>query len=604
MNILSQKARLLTFISLCIAILSVFLTVFAIISMKNISTEIFNQQGFSIVQKAQKYIDGKGFAEFSKDYSQLNEFYYDTYNSLFTLKNNTDCTYLYTFVVSPKNEFTYIIDASDVLTSEDVESPGTIFDASEDLEIIQKCITDKKIVATEMYYTEEWGWIITFYGPILSNNSVVGVVACDFLVFDFLSQVKFVQTIMIIIGIVFLIIFTVISGIYLSLFFKKLKDVTDAMIGISNGKTDLTARLEVSSKDELGQLALACNTVIEKLQSMILLVKKSVSGLTNKSENLYNDSEATLSQIENIKTNVDGIDNKAESQHSLTIKTYENIDSLRENISSLSSSINEQTSAIRQSSTAIEEITANIESISKNVNVIAEDYETIVGETKEGIKLQREVSEKIEEIEIEAHKLQEANVIINDIAEQTNLLAMNASIEAAHAGKAGAGFNVVAGEIKVLAETSNKQTAIINELLHKVNKSIESIGLACKTSESSFISLGERIIDMEKNLQQIQEGINEQNIGARHILEMVDVINSSANSIMEDSVKMNSDSNSVHSSVEFLGKSSDEILQNTHLVVNSLNKIKDSAMVALESTNQNLKLTEELNNLVAGYKTE
>ena len=73
---------------------------------------------------------------------------------------------------------------------------------------------------------------------------------------------------------------------------------------------------------------------------------------------------------------------------------------------------------------------------------------------------------------------------------------------------------------------------------------------------------------------------------------------------MEDSVKMNSDSNSVHSSVEFLGKSSDEILQNTHLVVNSLNKIKDSAMVALESTNQNLKLTEELNNLVAGYKTE
>ena len=51
MNILSQKTRLLTFISLCIAILSVFLTVFAIISMKNISTEIFNQQGFSIVQK-------------------------------------------------------------------------------------------------------------------------------------------------------------------------------------------------------------------------------------------------------------------------------------------------------------------------------------------------------------------------------------------------------------------------------------------------------------------------------------------------------------------------------------------------------------------------
>ena len=68
-----------------------------------------------------------------------------------------------------------------------------------------------------MYYTEEWGWIITFYGPILnSKDSVVGIVACDFLVFDFLSEIKKVQTIMICLGVFFLLVFSIFSFLYLS----------------------------------------------------------------------------------------------------------------------------------------------------------------------------------------------------------------------------------------------------------------------------------------------------------------------------------------------------------------------------------------------------
>ncbi len=605
MKVLSQKTRLLSIVLICIAITSLCLTVIAVMSIKEISKSIFTEQGYSIIKKAQSYIDADEFYKFTKNYNELNDFYYKTYETLYTLKKNTDCTYLYTMIPQKDENFIYIIDASEELSNETLEVPGTVFDVSEDYEVICTAINEKKIVASEMYYTEEWGWIITFYGPIInSQNSVVGLVACDFLVFDFLSQVKGVQNLMICIGLAFLIIFVVISAIYLSSFFKKLLKVTNAMEGIATGATDLTVRLEVSSEDELGKLSIACNSVIEKLQKMIAQVKKSMAILSNKSEHLHNTNENTVSQIDEIKINVDGIDNQADNQNNLAIKTHQSIDSLKNEITSLSENINNQTSAIRQSSTAIEEITANIESISKSVNTMTEDYEKIVNETKEGIRLQKLVRSKVEDIEQEAYNLQEANVIITDIAEKTNLLSMNASIEAAHAGKAGAGFSVVAGEIRVLAETSNRQSVAIRELLQKVNKAITEIDIASKTSEESFVKLGDRILVMENILQQIQDGINEQSIGTHHILEMVDIINNSAHSIMQDSEKMNEDSDSVCQNMMSLGKSSDGILRNTHLVVTSLNQIKDSAVLASDSATQNLSLTEELNNLISGYKTE
>ena len=54
--------------------------------MKKNAENIFNQQGFSIIEKSKSYIDGDKFESFSKNSYDLNDFYYETYNNLFTLK--------------------------------------------------------------------------------------------------------------------------------------------------------------------------------------------------------------------------------------------------------------------------------------------------------------------------------------------------------------------------------------------------------------------------------------------------------------------------------------------------------------------------------------
>ena len=601
----TYKAKLIGLLITCVSLACFGISMIAISAMKKNSISIFENQGISIIQKAQKYINGNYFEELIETKDDTSRFYKNTHQNLLALKKHTDCTYLYTLSTKDGKNFSYVIDASDEFYSDEVEKIGTPVDVTEDINEITKAITERTIVPTEMYFTEEWGWIISFYGPIInSQDKVIGVVACDFLVADFLSQIRKVALLIGIASVIFLVVFVIVQAIYLSYFFNKLNDVTKAMNNIATGESDLTARIQVLNDNELGQLSKACNTVMEKLQSMIHTVKESVSGLQEKSSALHSNSETTLNKIATIKEDVSDIDNQVENQNSLATTVSQNVQNLHNVIDSLTNNISEQTNAISQSSTAIEEITANIDSITKNINSMSTEYESIVKDAKEGKRLQDLVKKQVEEIEEKAADLQNANVIITNISAQTNLLAMNAAIEAAHAGKAGVGFSVVAGEIRALAINSNKQTESIGLMLSNINEAVKGIVEVSGESAQSFDRLGQRISNMENMLEQIRNGINEQNLGAQNILEMMQIIDNSARTIISESEEMAQDSDYVQSSMKELHASAESILENTHQMVDNLNDVKNCAVVASNSSEQSLDLTTTLNSLVKGYKTE
>ena len=123
-------------------------------------------------------------------------------------------------------------------------------------------------------------------------------------------------------------------------------------------------------------------------------------------------------------------------------------------------------------------------------------------------------------------------------------------------------------------------------------------------SAQSFDRLGQRISNMENMLEQIRNGINEQNLGAQNILEMMQIIDSSARTIISESEEMAQDSDYVQSSMKELHASAESILENTHQMVDNLNEVKNCAVVASNSSEQSLDLTTTLNSLVKGYKTE
>jgi methyl-accepting chemotaxis protein len=168
---------------------------------------------------------------------------------------------------------------------------------------------------------------------------------------------------------------------------------------------DLTVQVEVTSKDEVGQLLLAMRNMMAKLSQVVAEVNQGAEALAGASEEV-----------------------SATAQ-------------------SLSQASSEQAAGVEETSASIEQMTASITQNTENAKVTDAMATQAAGEAAEGGEAVKATVAAMKQI---AQKI----VIIDDIAYQTNLLALNAAIEAARAGEHGKGFAVVAAEVRKLAERS------------------------------------------------------------------------------------------------------------------------------------------------------
>jgi methyl-accepting chemotaxis protein len=205
----------------------------------------------------------------------------------------------------------------------------------------------------------------------------------------------------------------------LSLFKKEIlfsiNQIKQNMYEIAQGKSDLTKRLEIKSRDEIGEMSYWFNRFIENIESIIVKVNKTASSLTNTGDELNSLS--------------DKISQRANEQAATTEE--------------ISSSMEQILSTIN-SNTVKAETTGKSSTIS--ANGMKESNEIF----QQTIKSVSEISEKI--------------AIITDIAKRTDILSINAAIEGARTGEVGKGFAVVAQEIKNLANKTKIASDEINAL--------------------------------------------------------------------------------------------------------------------------------------------
>ncbi len=256
---------------------------------------------------------------------------------------------------------------------------------------------------------------------------------------------------------------------------------------------DLSQRLEVTGRDELGRTGQALDRLFVKIRDVMSSIGQDASQLAGSSEDLSRLSQEMSSNAE-----------ETSAQANVVSAASEQVNA------------NVQTVAI-----AVEELTASVREIASNAN----DAASIASSAVERAESTNTTISKLGDSSAEIGKV--INVI-TAIAEQTNLLALNATIEAARAGEAGKGFAVVANEVKELAKETSHATeeirqriaaiqddssqaidaiAAISDIIESINEIQATIATAVEEQTATASEIGRNIAEAARGSSEIASSI-------------------------------------------------------------------------------------------------
>ena len=350
-------------------------------------------------------------------------------------------------------------------------------------------------------------------------------------------------------------------------------NISDNAAQIAQGKANLTNRISVKSKNEIGDVAESFNVFTEKLQDIISNMKQTKTALNSAGGKLNESTSETMAAITQISASIEEVGKNLSSQNGEVSKTASSVKHILGSISSLEELVASQAESVEGASSAVEQMIGNISEVNRSVEKMATSFTVLESDAQTGAKTQEELQNQITEIENQSKLLSEANAVIASIAEQTNLLAMNAAIEAAHAGEAGKGFAVVADEIRKLSETSSTQSKTIGEQLNRIQNTIGTVVEATQKGVQGYAHLANEIHETDSLVRQIKAAMTEQQEGSTQITTALHGMNDSTQQVQSASKEMTADSRTIMNQIALLQNESESMQQGIKEMSASAEKI-------------------------------
>jgi methyl-accepting chemotaxis protein len=247
------------------------------------------------------------------------------------------------------------------------------------------------------------------------------------------------------------------NAVMAGLITSTMKKAAETIGQVSTG--DLTRQVEVTSRDEIGEMSGQFNAFVDNLRRIMRHISEDGDEMSSASAKMELTIEHMATAFEQIATQINSI---AVSSEELSSTSTE----IARNCGIVAESSKQSSGAIKEGGIIIDETVAVMRTIAERVKGLAGFVETL------GVK---------------SDQVGQVVGFINDIADQTNLLALNAAIEAARAGEHGRGFAVVADEVRKLAERTTEATG-------EIGRTIEA--MQCET-QSIVSSINESVREVE-----------------------------------------------------------------------------------------------------------
>ena len=270
---------------------------------------------------------------------------------------------------------------------------------------------------------------------------------------------------------------------------------------------DLTVKLEIDQKDEIGNMAKSINSTITQLRSMIREIVSGINHLSTSSVDLASVSRQLSSSAHDT------------AHRSATVATA--AEEMSANIHSVSAAMEQSSSNVAMVASAAEEMTVTVNEIGQNAEKARSVSEGAVRQSKLTL-------DKVASLGDSARKVGKVTETITEISEQTNLLALNATIEAARAGEAGKGFAVVANEIKELARQTAAATVEIKNQIdamqtttHSTIKDIDKIAEVIAEIDTVINGIATAVVEQSAVTNEIAENVSQAAQGIAEVNESV-----------------------------------------------------------------------------------
>lgn len=305
---------------------------------------------------------------------------------------------------------------------------------------------------------------------------------------------------------------------------RPLRSATDRLGEIAAGGGDLTVRLSVDTRDEVGRLSENFNRFLDSLQEMVGQVQSSARATTDVQDEVLASATETSSAINEITANIRSVSSMSETLRGEVASVSAATEQIQRNTQQLTSQADSQSSAVTQSSASVEQMISGLHNVARITESRRGAAEALVEGAARNSELATTASEAMQSVNASIDSIREMAEAIASIASQTNLLAMNAAIEAAHAGESGKGFAVVADEIRKLAETSSDSSREIATNVGAVVEHIQTSAVAMEALRSQLDEIVAEIGQTANAFTEIHGSTTEISTGGDEIVRAMSML--------------------------------------------------------------------------------